>query len=1109
MSCSNCGFDNPEGFRFCGTCGARLDGGDRQPSEVERKVISALFCDVVESTARAERLDPEDVRAVLGPYYDGVRSQLVRYGGTVEKFIGDAVCGLFGAPRTHGDDPERAVRAALAVRDWVAELNESQPGLDLHLRLGVATGEAVVAVAASAAQGEALAWGDVMNTAARLQAAAPIDAVLVDEPTYRATRHVVDYDEADPVQAKGKSEPVLVWQALSPRARRGVDLSQQGSEPFVGRGAEFRLLCQTLDRVGKQRAPELVALVGESGIGKSRLAFELFRWVEQQPAYVIWRQAGSSPFDDVITFWALGEIVKAQAGILETDDAAAAAHKLRRAVGDLLSEPVEASRIESYLRSLVGLEAPELTYGDRRQAAFVAWRRFLEAVTGPHTLVLVFEDVQWADSGLLDFVEHLLDWCRDAAILVVCTARPEFAELRPGWWDRDSVTVAEVPPLSNRHIAELVTALVPEDIPTQTRDAIVGAASGNPLFAVEFARMLADRLEEPPTSESVRGVVAARLDALSLEDKLLLQDAAVVGKAVWPGVLASMDRSRRTVEQRLRELARREFLTRVRPSSVQGEKEFKFRHDLLRDVAYEQISRVRRAEIHRRTAEWLESLSPDRTQDRAEMLALHYVQAFEYAQATGSDTAELAGGARRSLRSAGDRALALNSFAVAERHYQDALDLWADESPERARLVFDLGLATYYANIEGAEVVFAEAEALLLADGDRAAAAEAAAQRALVAHSLRFPRGAVFEHAFRALDLVDGLEPSRSKTVVMLDLANLLSVAAELDRSIELASMARRDAELLGLEELEARALAALGAARGLSGDPDWRADLQRSIEITEAIDSPLVSHHCGIQADLECSYGMLQASFELQARAWKHAERYGRAAHIQWLKAERVSECYWTGRWDEAVGLADAFFEEAEASSGHFMEPYCHAARGRIRLARGDIGAALDDTLEAVEKARLSEEPQMLCPALAARARALVAAGSLGEASQVVDELLALWSDKLNLFLTSAWVVDLAWALDSLGRGSELAKLADGVRARTPWLEAAIACTSGRFDTAATLLAEIGSRPDAALAQLRAVSAGTARDGEARRQLEDTLAFFLEVGATAYLGEAEAVLVG
>ena len=1110
MSCQRCGFESPAGFRFCGACGGPLSPVEPSRHDVERKVVTALFCDVVESTERAERLDPEDVRAVLAPYYEGVRHHLQRHGGTVEKFIGDAVCGLFGAPRTHGDEPERAVRAALAVRDWVGELNEANLRLELHLRLGVATGEAVVAIGARASEGEAMAWGDVMNTAARLQSAAPVDSILVDERTYSATRHVIEYGEAEPVQAKGKADPVLVWQALASRTRRGIDLSRGNWAPFVGRADEVLLLRESLNRVESRRVPELVTLIGEAGIGKSRLVVELARWIDASPRIIRWRQAGSSPYGDVLTYWSLGEIVKAHAGILETDGASVASDKLSRAVGDVVPSTDDAARIEAHLRSLVGLGAPTVTHGDPRQAAFVAWRRFFEAIAQRRTLVLVFHDVHWADTGLLDFIEHLLDWARDVPILILCTARPEFADMRPNWWTKDNANAVELSPLTNEQVGELVAGLAPSTVPSETREAIVGSASGNPLFAVEFVRMLVDRVAQPPSAASVQAIIAARLDALSFEEKLLLQDAAVVGRAVWPGALARVgDRSRRVVERHLGELVRREFLTRVSPSSVQGEEELRFRHALVRDVAYEQIPRVRRVEIHRRTAEWLESLSPDRSSDRAEMLALHYVEAYEYARAANDETAPLAESARLALRDAGDHALSLNAFAAAERHYRAALEHWPEHDPERSALLFRLGKAGYYADLEGADVL-SDAEAGLLEVGDRESAAEAATYLALLALGRGEPQERVFEHAHRAQAHVEGLGASRARAQVLLDLALFLVLAARHEEAVSLAEEAIRDAEAFELRELEAQALATIGMSRGLSGDLTGRDALQRSIAITEEIDSPLGSHHCGMLADLECSLGNLDECFALQARAREHAERFGHASHIQWFRAERVAECYWTGRWHEAERLADEFLTETEVGYGHFMEGYCRDVRGRIRLARGDFEGALDDTVRALDQGRASNQPQMLCPALAVRARVLASTGALDEATQIVDELLALWAEKLDLFLASAWVVDLACALEALGRTDEFRATAVGVRAQTAWLEAASALTSSQFGVAAEIFARIGSRPDEALARLRSAQAHSevGLDVGARRDLEQAISFFSEVEASGYLREAGAVSV-
>ena len=1123
MPCQRCGSENPLEFRYCGSCGASLAVTEELGRDVERKIVSALFCDVVGVAQRASVLDPEDVHRLLGAYYASARRDLERHGGTVEKFVGDAICALFGAPRTRGDDAERAVRAALAVRDSVADLNEADPDLDLQIRLGIATGEALVDLRARPSEGEHLAWGDVLNTASRLKDAAPPNTINVDETTYRATRHVIEYGVAEPVQAKGKVEPVLVWQALERRARPGLDPSRVSPEPLVGRLEELTTLLDTLERVGRERTPELVTLVGEPGIGRSRLVFELARRIELLEELITWRQGGSPPYGEGFSFWALGEIVKGQAGILETDGASAASAKLARSVHDLVPAQADAARIEAHLQSLVGLGADLQTHGDQRDAAFSAWRQFLEALARQRPLVLVFEDLQWADDGLLDFVEHVLDWARDVPLLIVCTARPELLDRRPGWGARERARTLVLGPLSQDEAGELVAKLAGEAIPSDTATSIVGAAAGNPLFTVELVRMLEDRglLEgsDPsfgtvrdqrlPVPQSVQSIIAARLDSLSDERKALLQDAAVVGEVVWPGALAAIGgRSRRAVDHDLRELERRDLLTRARLSSVEREPEYRFRHSLVRDVAYSQIPRRRRGESHRRTAEWLETLRPDRASDLAELLAHHYLYAYELSRATEAEAFELSERARVALRDAGDRALSLQSFPIAAKYFRAALELWPGDA-ERPELLLRLGKSLYYADTAGAEVLL-EAEEGLLEAGDRESAAEAETYLADLAHQLGEPQEKVFEHARRALALVEGVGASRAKVEVLVELALFLGLAAEHEQAIGLAEEALRDAEALELQELQARALATMGISRGLSGDPRGRADLQRSIAITEEIDSSLGSHHCGMLADLEFNLGNLDQCFELQARARRHAERFGHAAHIQWLRAEQVAEGYWTGRWDEALSLAEEFVGETEAGTRHFMEGYCRHMRGRICLARGNVAGALDDADIALQQARASNEPQMVYPALAFRARALAEANAGDEAAPLAEELLALWRSKLTVFPASSWLVDLSYALERLESPDDLLLAADGVAARTPWLEAAVAFSRGDFPVAAELFRRIGSRPDEALSHLRSaehlVRAGNDVDG--RASLELALSFYRSVEASAYIGQAEAVAV-
>ena len=1116
MICARCGRENPDGFRFCGACGAPVPGPEL---EQERKVVSALFCDLIGFTSRAETLDPEDVHRLLRTYYATVRGEFERFGGTVAKFIGDAVYVLFGAPRAHEDDPERAVRAALAALDAVADVNAGHPEFDLHVHIGVTTGEVLVTFGTAPDESGGLAWGDILNTASRLEAAAAADTILVDDPTYRATRHVIEYALAEPIRAKGKAEPVPVWQPL---AGRGRTLGDAARHPLVDRNAELALLQGILDGVRSSRTPHLVTLIAEPGMGKSRLVFELFQRIEQGLDLVNFRLGRSPPYPGAVPFWALGEIVKAQAGMLVNDGAAAAASKLHAAVRDLVPITAEAARIENHLRSLVGLGDAGSAHGDQRGAAFAAWRHFIEALARRRPLVLVFEDVHWADDGMLDFIEHLLGWARDVPMLIVATARPELVRRRPAWGKDDLATEIVLAPLGESETRELVWALAGSGALTKSvTDAIVATAAGNPLYSVEFIRMLADRgllaaaeahtepldLRALPVPQSVRGIIASRLDSLPAEDKALLQAGAVIGRVVWPGALAAVTgHPRRVVMRRLRTLEDREFLGRVRQSSVGHEPEYRFRHVLIRDVAYSQIPHRRRGDIHLRAAEWLESLGRERAADRAEMLAHHYLCAHELARASGTGPYDLADRTRRALRDAGDRALTVHAYPTAARLFRSALQLWPVDDPERAHVLFRLGKSIYCAETAGAEVL-EEARDALLAAGDRGPAAEAEGFLVRLAHH-QGQRERVAEHLERAVRLVEELGPTPSKAEVLVDLANYLSIAREHERAIAAATQALDIARALDLPELEASALAMIGLSRGWSGDRGGHDDLRRSIEITERVGSHLSAHCCGLLADLEGQLGDLAACFALQARARKHAERFGHTGFVRWLTAESVGEAYWSGEWDTAIGVADAFIAECEAGTPNFMDGYCRAMRARIRLARGDTAGALHDARDALEFARAAEDLQMLYPALAVSARVEVVAGSLDRGSTLADEALATWASHPAVYPASAWAVDLACALHPLDRGTELVEIARRTPRPTRWLDAVVAFLGGDFAGAAERLASIGSLPDEALAQLLAAQALAAggRERDARDALRRPLTFYRRVGATTYLRLAESL---
>ncbi|MBA3718568.1 MAG: AAA family ATPase, partial [Actinobacteria bacterium] len=671
--CPACGKELPGEFPFCPFCAAPLAEAAPPPALEERKVVSVLFCDLVGFTAASEAADPEDVRARIRPYHARLRSEIERYGGTVEKFVGDAVMAVFGAPVAHEDDAERAVRAGLRILEAIEELNEADPGLELQVRVGINTGEAVVALGAKPEQGEGIVTGDVVNTASRLQSAAPVGGIAVGAATYGATKDVFDYERLEPVQVKGKADPVAIWRATAARARFGTDLTRTHAALLVGRELELTLLRGSYERAVRDSSVQLVTVVGEPGVGKSRLVAEVFVHIDSLPYLVRWRQGRCLPYGEGVSFWALGEIVKAEAGILESDSAETAAAKLDAAVP---ADEADREWLKARLGPLVGVDSGPAA---GHEEAFAAWRRFLEVLAASRPTVLVFEDLHWADDAMLAFLEHLIEWSEGVPLLLLCTARPELYERQAGWagGKRNAATV-NLAPLSDEETARLISALLERAVvPAELRALILERAGGNPLYAEEFVRMLKDRdllvrsggtlrLKEGTQidlPDSVQALIAARLDTLSHERKALLQDAAVLGRVFWAGAAAAMGGlGERTVRESLHELSRKELVRPARVSSIAGEGEYAFWHVLVRDVVYSQIPRAARARKHRAAAEWIERQAPERVEDLADVLAYHYLQALELARAAGqsAEAAEFEAPALRFLLLAGDRALGLD-----------------------------------------------------------------------------------------------------------------------------------------------------------------------------------------------------------------------------------------------------------------------------------------------------------------------------------------------------------------------------------------------------------------------------------------------------------------
>ena len=1072
----------------------------------ERKVVSVVFADLVGSTARADGVDPEDVLAILAPYHERLRHELERHGGSVEKFIGDAVVGVFGAPVAHEDDAERAVRAALAIQTAIAELNEADASLQLEVRIGVNTGEALVSLDPRSEAGEAMVTGDVMNTGARLQAAAPPGGVLVADATYRATSREIEYSEVAPVVAKGKAEPMSAWIAVASRSRFGVDVFQTGRAPLIGRQRELELLAAALARARAEREPQLVTLVGVPGIGKSRLVYEVWRIVDDDPDLIVWRQGRSLPYGDGVAYWALGEIVKAQAGILESEDALAAGEKLAAAMSDLLSAD-EARWVERHLRPLVGLAAEADPGEGRRAEAFAAWRRFFEALAERTPTVLVFEDMQWADEGLLEFLDGLVERVTAVPLLVICSTRPELLERRSGWGGgkRNSMTIS-LAPLSDDDTSRLLAALLDRPVlPAEEQAVLLQRAGGNPLYAEEYARMLETEGLPGDVPETLQGVVAARIDALPADEKELLQRAAVFGKVFWTDALAAvLETDEWLLEERLHALERKEFVRRERRSAVADARQYVFVHALVRDGAYGQLPRAARSRMHEAVADWIDSLPPDRAEDRAEMFAHHLLQAVEYGRAADRDVGSILPKAARAARDAGDRAWALAAPGRALERYEQAraLDPALGEDPY---LLLRLGQALVVMIDRGQEEL--EAAAAALADSDPAAAAAAEVARGELAWQ-RGDRDGSFPYFERAAATVEGLPPSNEKLVVLNQLSRFYTLAGRNAEGLALAEEAIVMAEKLEDRDVLGDTLNTRGLARMALGDLRGIADVESSVAVAVEMNSWRAGRaFLNLGSSLFITMGDVVRGDAALHHGWRAVEAMGLPVALRWFRTNIAETAFHLGHWEEALELAIPELADPEP---HYMQPVARIVRARIRLVRDDVRGALVDAERAADESRAIRDPQAILAGLAAHAFCAASAGDKEAASATVAELL----DEVDRLgpesgLAGPWVTELAFALHELGREAELAGADERLGPAVPWRNAALAISRGEAVAAADILRDNGALAFEAHARLCAARRLTAegRHADAEAQLAPALAFYRGVGASAAVREGEALL--
>jgi class 3 adenylate cyclase len=616
LTCRACGATSPLHFKFCGSCGAELHaGGEERPSGEERRVVTVLFADLVGFTSRAERLDPEDVRAILRPYYASLREHIESFGGTVEKFIGDAVMGVFGAPVAHGDDPERAVRAALRIRDAVSEMNSQDPRLDLQVRIAVNTGEAIVALDARTAEGEGMVAGDVVNTASRLQTQAPTDSILVGEETYRCTRSMIDFEPVEPIVAKGKQLPVAAWRVVGaprPPGERGAP-----RVPMVGREHELAMLTGVWERVVADRQPHLVTIFGLPGVGKSRMASEFIAEVRGTGARVVIGR--SLPYGESGAYGAFAQQIKQVAGVFDGDPAELAEEKLRRTLDELVGE--SAAEITAHIAVMLGFRpagsAAEDEVADRHVLFFSA-RRVVEALGDAQPTVLVFQDLHWADPSLLDLVEVLAARVEKTPVLLLTLARPELHANRPAWGSGVQASIAlPLEPLDEERSRELASRLLASasaENAGQSPDEIGAAGEGNPLFIEELVASVAER-SSPASRElptSIRGIIAARLDSIPALERSVLLDASVVGRIFWNGALERVGSHEDRLPELLDSLEGRDLIRREPVSRYQGQQQFRFKHSLIRDVAYATLPRAKRRDAHAAVAAFLEEVHAER-----------------------------------------------------------------------------------------------------------------------------------------------------------------------------------------------------------------------------------------------------------------------------------------------------------------------------------------------------------------------------------------------------------------------------------------------------------------------------------------------------------------
>ena len=1038
---------NTPGAKFCGECGAALAASAPTPAptpapapEAERRLVSVFFADLVGFTALSEDRDPEEVRELLSRYFDTARRVIGRYGGTVEKFIGDAVMAVWGAPVAREDDAERAVRAALELVDAVRALGEEAGTPDLCARAGVTAGEAAVTVGA---EGQGMVAGDLVNTASRVQTAAQPGSVLRRRGDATDVRGGGRVRGRRGARAQGKAEPVRLWRALRVvAATGGAQRSSALEPPFTGRNRELRMVKELFHASADDRRAQLISVVGGAGIGKSRLVWEFFKYLDGLAIDTRWHRGRCLAYGEGVTYWALAEMVRTNASILEGEDPDTALPKLLEAVEIALPDPEERRWVEPRLASLLGLETGPAR---EREDLFAAWRLFYERLAEVMPTVMVFEDIHWADTSLLDFVEYLLEWSRNSPLFILTLARPELLERRPDWGSgRRASTSVYLEPLTGDSMITLLEGLgLPDTLADQVRD----RAEGVPLYAVETVRMLVDRgvltpddagyratgpVDELDVPETLHGLIAARLDGLSPDERRLVQDAAVLGKTFTKealGAVATIDDE--LLDQLLAALVRKEILT-VQADPLSPERgQYAFLGDLVRFVAYETLSKKERKTRHLAVADYLEAAFDE--DDVVEVVASHYLEAVRAAP-DAEDAAAIRAKACDRLTRAGERAASLAAHEDAYSRYEEAAGL-ADGPSTRALLLERAGeAARATGRLSAAAADFEQAADLFESAGETHPAARATARLG----GILYEQGRIddgierMEQAFGVLSID---EPDGDLAALAHELARLYLFTGNARLHYERVELALDIAEALELPAIVAEALNTKSVL--YQERPHESGALMREA-LRIALDHDLTSPALRAYNNLAYLLGLHDHFDEARAVCADGIALARRRGYRNWewiLETNLVEALFHTGEWDRAIEITNALPEGArQIGFGAFPAEvvfWIYQYRNELEPARemAALTASAED----------SNDLQVRGIALLVQARLSAAEGRHDDAVRfaraALEPLVTYGSPYLNEGVGA--LVDTALAAGEVGILEEGLSRTDGVLPTKPTLRA------------------------------------------------------------------------